>query len=101
MIRPTAPLIALLFVTPVPAAFAHTADPGSSPSSAASNAARIEGLFRGQGQPGDVIRSVSNPDVVFTVMENGTVERRNERYDTVDYRRPLLPGERDPNHSGK
>ncbi len=101
MIRPTAPLIAFLIVAPVPAAFAHTADPGASPNSAASNAARIEGLFRGQGQPGDVIRSVSNPDVVFTVMENGTVERRNQRYDTVDYRRPLLPGERDPNHSGK
>jgi hypothetical protein len=101
MIRPTAALIAVLFVTPVPAAFAHTATPGVSPSSSASNAARIEALFRGQGQPGDVIRSVSNPDVVFTVMENGTVQRRNERYDTVDYRRPLLPGERDPNHSGK
>ncbi len=101
MIRPTTALIAVLVIIPVSSAFAHNADPGPSPSSAASNAARIEGLFRGQGQPSDVIRSVSNPDVVFTVMGNGTVERRNERYDTVDYRRPRLPGERDPNHSGK
>ncbi|MEO9614893.1 MAG: hypothetical protein ABJG86_17345 [Nitratireductor sp.] len=99
MTRITAITTALL-LSSASLAFPHqrTADPLTT--SAVSNAQRVEALLQGKGSPGDSVTSVSDPNVTFTVMENGLVERRNDRYDTVQYIRPLAQWERGFDYRG-
>lgn len=49
---------------------------------------RIEAMLQGEGKPGEVVVSSSNPDVVYTFLPNSWIEKKNTRYGTVEYRRP-------------
>ncbi len=88
MIKKLVALAVLSLAFQVSGAFAHTAAPKTSAGLTRSNVERIDALYRGEGKPGDTVRSVSNPDVVFRVTPRGSIERRNERYGYSDTRRP-------------
>jgi hypothetical protein len=45
-------------------------------------------IVQGHGKPGDTARSLSDPDVTFRVLDNGKVERTNERLGTVSITNP-------------
>ncbi len=82
-------------------AIAHPLGATAEPNSAVSNVQRIDALYRGDGKPGDVVRSVSNPDVVFRVTESGSIERRNERFGIVETQRPRSIMRKDYNYRGR
>jgi hypothetical protein len=82
-------------------AIAHPLGASADRNSAASNVQRIDALYRGEGKPGDVVRSVSNPDVVFRVTATGSIERSNERFGIVEIQRPRSIWQKDYNYRGR
>jgi hypothetical protein len=80
---------------------AHSLGATAEQNSALSNVQRIDALYRGEGKPGDVLHSVSNPDVVFRVTASGSIERRNERFDIVETQRPHSIWRKDYNYRGR
>lgn len=58
------------------------------PARSASAAQRIQAILQGEGEPGEVVVSSSNPDVVYTLLPNGWIEKKNTRYGTAEYSRP-------------
>lgn len=93
-------LCTTLLVGATSTALADAARTDSVTTAAIPTAQRIDQIMRGEGEPGEVVRSTSNPEIVFTVMPNGAIERRNERYGTTEYKRPRSPWQRDYNDRG-
>jgi len=48
----------------------------------------LDKILQGHGVPGDSAVSASNPDITFRVLSNGTIEKRNARYNRVEIVKP-------------
>jgi len=65
---------------------ASFANSGSSPSDSA-----IDRVLHGHGSSGEVVVPASNGDVSYKVLENGTIQKINRRYSTVEMVNPHWP----------
>lgn len=62
------------------------ANSGSAPSDSA-----IDRILHGHGSSGEVAVPASNGDVSYKVLENGTIQKINRRYNTVETVNPHWP----------
>ncbi len=67
--------------------------------SAESTAKRIEAIIHGEGKPGDVVVSTSDPAVSYRVLENGLIKRTNDRYGTSEVRGPVQRWDKNHRHA--
>ncbi|BCH22116.1 hypothetical protein MesoLjLc_18590 [Mesorhizobium sp. L-8-10] len=90
-------VIALLLAVPMTArqALAH---PAARPGVEAT-AKRIEAIIHGEGRPGDVVVSASDPAVSYRVLENGLIKRSNDRFGTSEVRGPVQRWDRNHRHA--
>lgn len=65
---------------------ASFANSGSTPSDSA-----IDRVLHGHGSSGEVAVPASNGDVAYKVLENGTIQKINRRYNTVEIVNPHRP----------
>ncbi len=56
---------------------------------AQSTAQRIEAVIHGEGKPGDVVVSRSDPAISYRVLDNGLIKRTDKRYGTSEVRGPI------------
>lgn len=75
-------LIAALALTLATAASAFANSGANMPMSA------LDKILQGHGQPGETATSSANPDISYRVTENGTIEKVNARFDTVEVVKP-------------
>ena len=73
-----------IFATMTSVSFANS---GSIPSEG-----EIDRVLHGHGTPGDVVVPSSNGDVSYKVLESGTVQKINRRYNTMEIVRSHRPG---------
>ncbi|UXN61643.1 hypothetical protein [Phyllobacterium zundukense] len=76
MNRPTTGLLALVLTIGLHSQFAFAVE------DSASQLVTINKIIRGEGKPGETA-TAKNGEVIYTVLEDGTVEIRNLRYNTV------------------
>lgn len=48
----------------------------------------IDRVLHGHGSPGDVAAPLSNQDVSYKVLEDGTIQKINRRYNTIEVVKP-------------
>ncbi len=66
---------------------------------AQSTGQKIEALIHGEGKPGDVVVSTSDPAVSYRVLDNGLIKRTDERYGTSEVRGPVQRWYKNHDHS--
>lgn len=87
-------LVAMMVTVPIGPALAH-----ATPDQAETTTRQIEAIIHGEGKPGDVVVSTSDPAVSYTVLENGLIKRMNDRYSTMEVRTPIPRRFKNHDHS--
>ncbi len=62
-------------------------------------AKRIEAIIHGEGRPGDIVVSASDPAVSYRVLKNGLIKRSNDRFGTSEVRGPVRRWYKDHQHA--
>ncbi len=66
---------------------------------AQSTGQRIEALIHGEGKPGDVVVSTSDPAISYRVLDNGLIKRTDKRFGISEVRSPVQRWNKNHDHS--